>query len=264
MSGGAVFANEVGQESEANTIQITQEVYDDLMKYLSEEDIAVCDAIGKFLSKRCAEWGNEASVKMYGYRMFEDPFYFPLDVSKNAIPDNWDSLDEFYRLENAGMTKSLKGDASAPIRMTDVFDIADFHVRTMAAYSAFAPISNDVQRIMNMPGVREAVNYGMGVKGTKYLDTLLKTIASNKVRAGEMSEAAAPLQLFMNAYKRQAVSFNISTALKQPLSIYRAANEIDWKYIRRSPAVMSKSEYDRAYSEHRRGKHREASARCIR
>lgn len=247
MSGGAVFTNEVGQEAKINTIRITQDIYDDLIAHLSDEDKKVADAIGSFLSKRCAEWGNEASMKMYGYRMFEDPFYFPLDVSKNVLPANWDSLDEFYRLENAGMTKTLKSDASAPLRMTDIFDIADHHVRTMAAYSAFAPVSNDVQRIMNMPNVREAVNHGMGKKGVQYLDTLMKTIASNKVRNGDMSDAAAPLQFFMNAYKRQAVAFNLSTAIKQPLSIVRALNEIDGKYIRQAPAIMAKAEYQRIY-----------------
>ena len=248
MSGGAVFTNEVGQEAKINTIRITQDIYDDLIAHLSDEDKKVADAIGSFLSRRCAEWGNEASMKMYGYRMFEDPFYFPLDVSKNVLPANWDSLDEFYRLENAGMTKALKSDASAPLRMTDIFDIADHHVRTMAAYSAFAPVSNDVQRIMNMPDVREAVNYGMGKKGVQYLDTLMKTIASNKVRNGDMSDAAAPLQFFMNAYKRQAVAFNLSTAIKQPLSIVRAFNEIDGKYIRQAPAIMQKAEYQRIYN----------------
>ncbi len=246
-NGGAIFTNELGQESKSNTVQITQKIYDDLVSNLTSEDKRVADAVGKFLSRRCAEWGNEASMRMYGYRMYEDRNYFPLDVSQNALPTKWDSLEDFYKLENAGMTKALKSDASAPLRMTDIFDVADYHVRTMAAYSAFAPVSNDVQKIMNMPGVSEAMNYGLGKKGVQYFEKLMKTIASNKVRSGELSDAAAPLQFLMNAYKRQAVAYNISTALKQPLSIVRALNEIEGKYVAEVPLVMSKAEYSRIY-----------------
>ena len=246
-NGGAIFTNELGQESKANTVQITQEIYNNLVSNLTEQDKLVADTIGKFLSRQCAEWGNEASMRMYGYRKFEDPSYFPLDVSKNALPSKWDSLDDFYKLENAGMTKSLKSNASSPLRMTDVFDIADYHVRTMAAYSAFAPVSNDVEKMMNMPGVAEAMNSGLGKKGVQYFETLMKSIASNKVRSGELADAAAPIQFLMNAYKRQAVAYNISTALKQPLSIVRALNEIEGKYVKEVPLVMSKAEYSRIY-----------------
>jgi hypothetical protein len=247
-TGGAIFVNEAGVELKENTILINNATYDELISHLSDEDKRIADALGSFMVRRCAEWGNDASMQMYGYRMFEDPHYFPMDVSNNVLPANWDSMDEFYRLENAGMTKSIKENASAPLRMTDIFDVADFHVRTMAAYAAYAPVSNDMQRILNMPGVNEAVNVGMGKKGAKYLETLVKTIASNKVRTGDMSDAARPLQFFMNAYKRQAVSFNISTALKQPLSIVRALNDIDAKYILKVPASMLGKEYNRAYN----------------
>ncbi len=247
-TGGAIFVNEAGVELAKNTVLINDKTYNELVSHLTDEDKRIADALGNFMVHRCAEWGNDASMQMYGYRMFEDPHYFPMDVSNNVLPANWDSMDEFYRLENAGMTKSLKENASAPLRMTDIFDITDFHVRTMAAYTAYAPVSNDVQRIMNMPGVSEAVNVGMGKKGAKYLETLVKTIASNKVRSGDMSDAARPLQFFMNAYKRQAVSYNISTALKQPLSIVRALNEIDAKYIVKVPPTMSGREYSRAYN----------------
>ena len=247
-TGGAIFVNEAGVELKENTILINNATYDELISHLSDEDKRIADALGSFMVRRCAEWGNDASMQMYGYRMFEDPHYFPMDVSNNVLPANWDSMDEFYRLENAGMTKSIKENASAPLRMTDIFDVADFHVRTMAAYAAYAPVSNDMQRILNMPGVNEAVNVGMGKKGAKYLETLVKTIASNKVRTGDMSDAARPLQFFMNAYKRQAVSFNISTALKQPLSIVRALNDIDAKYILKAPASMMSKEYARAYN----------------
>lgn len=243
--GGAVFTNALGEESSARKIEhITQQKYDELISHLTEEDKRIADAVGRFLTNQAARWGNEASMAMYGYRMFEDPHYFPMDVSKNVLPKGWDQMDDFWRLENAGMTKSLKGDASAPLRMTDMFDVADHHIRTMAAYRAYAPVSNDVQRIMDMPGVKEAVSYGMGQKGVEYLDDLIKTIASNKVRNGDMSDAAAPLQFFMNAYKRQAVSFNLSTAAKQPLSLLRAFNEMDPKYI--MSANVSGEEYKRA------------------
>jgi hypothetical protein len=183
--------------------------------------------------------------------MYEDPNYFPLDVSstiKSKMKDDWINVNEFATLENASFTHSLKSDASAPLRMTNIFDVADFHVKTMAAYSSYAPISNDVQRIMKMPGVTEAIESSMGKQGLNYLKSLMQSIATNKVRNGDIAEATLPLQSLINAYKRQAVSFNVSTAIKQPLSIFRALNEIDGKYLLKAGKI-TKHDYNRIYND---------------
>ena len=43
------------------------------------------DALQEFLSTRAADWGNEASLLMYGYKKFVTRDYFPILTDGNYI-----------------------------------------------------------------------------------------------------------------------------------------------------------------------------------
>lgn len=243
-NGGACFVDDKGRESRAYTFPITPEIYNELMSHLTEEDKRIADGLVRFMANDCANWGNEASMYMYGYRMYEDPNYIPLDVVNYAIPKEIaDKIQQTKSIENASFTNPLKRNSTVPLRMTSLFDVANDHVRKMAAYNAYAPITNDMNRIMRMTDVSGAVKDKLGNPGWNYLKKFVERVAANEVRTGEVSAAAAPLTAMMNAYKRQAVAWNVSTMLKQPISILRAANEIDGKCLRR--ANVGKEEYQR-------------------
>lgn len=244
-NGGACFVDDRGNESRAYTVKITSEKFAELTSHLTDEDKRIADGLVKFMADECSEWGNDASMYMYGFRMYEDGSYIPLDVVNYAIPKEIaDKIQKTKSIENASFTNPLKRNSVVPLRMTDIFDIANNHVRRMAAYNAYAPITNDMNRIMKLSDVSGTVQEKMGRRGYKYLQDFVQTVAANEVRNGEMAESAAPLTTAMNLYKRQAVAWNVSTMLKQPISIFRAANEIDGKYIRQALA-LGKDEYRR-------------------
>lgn len=244
-NGGACFVDDRGNESRAYTVKITPEKFAELTSHLTEEDKRIADGLVKFMADECSEWGNDASMYMYGFRMYEDGSYIPLDVVNYAIPKEIaDKIQKTKSIENASFTNPLKRNSTVPLRMTDIFDITNNHVRRMAAYNAYAPITNDMNRIMKLSDVSGAVQEKMGRRGYKYLQDFVQTVAANEVRNGEMAESAAPLTTAMNLYKRQAVAWNVSTMLKQPISIFRAANEIDGKYLRQGFA-MNRDEYQR-------------------
>lgn len=244
-NGGACFVNSLGQEFREYTFPITEEIFNELTSNLTEEEKRIADGLVRFMADKCAEWGNEASMYMYGYRMYEDPNYIPMDVVNYALPQDLAAKKGTKSILNASFTKKLLRNASTPLRMTNIFDLTDDHVRRMASYGAYGPITNDLNRIMTLPGVNEAIQSRMGQKGVKYLKDFIETVAGNQVRVGEMAESAAPLTFLMNAYKRQAVAWNVSTMLKQPISIIRAANEIDAKYLAKGAVSIGKGEYKR-------------------
>lgn len=244
-NGGACFINDRGEENSANTYQINRLVMDQIASELTEQEKRIATGLVRFMSTECASWGNDASMYMYGYRMYEDPFYIPLDVVTYALQKDIGATKGNPSIENAPFTHAVKKDPSAPLRITDIFDVTDDHVRRMAAYNAYAPINNDVNRVLKMPGLLESVQNKMGKKGLKYLTDFVKTVDANEVRSGDMAESAAILQVAMNAYKRQAVSWNVSTMLKQPISLFRAANEISGKYLTKANVMIGSEEYNR-------------------
>ena len=228
--GGAIFLDEKGREIDTRTMVFDKGI-ESVFSVLTEEDKRICDGIVRYLSTRCAEQGNEASMYLYGYRKFGDKNYFPMSVSKTHLPGNWDQMDDFARLENMGFTKKVAGDAAAPLRIGGIFDTADSHVRSMAAYAAYAPVNNDVTRLIDMAGVKGSMEKHLGKRGYSYLTDFIKAVEQNKVRTGDNITISKGADKLANAYKRAAVSWNISTAMKQPISIVRALNAIDGKYI---------------------------------
>ena len=254
---GAVFTDANGKEFEARTFVITQGTMDELIKHLSEEDIRVADAMQRFLAHQCSEWGNEASMQMYGYRMYEDPDYFPIRVSETVKMRNapaWGAQIGDISLENSGFTKHVDRNSTSAIVVGNVFDITENHVKRMASYNAYAPICNDLQRVLSRSEVRGAIIRGLGDKGLRYIDNFLKNVNDNKVMQKETSGNYAWMQFLGNMSKRAAVSYNISTAVKQPLSILRVFNEMDPAFVLQAMTskgldarVYQSPEYKRLY-----------------
>ena len=238
-NGGVYFLDEHGKEIDTRRMVFDSGI-EKVFDTLTDEDKRICDGIVRFLSTRCADWGNEASLYLYGYRKFGDTKYFPMNVSKSHLPGNWDQMDDFARLENLGFTKKLGDNASAPLRLGGIFNTADSHVRAMAAYSAYAPINNDVTRMVDMAGMKGNIEKYLGKRGYSYLTDFIKAVEQNKVRSGDNIAIAKGFDKLGNAYKRAAVSWNISTAVKQPISMVRALNAIDGKYIAKAYADLMK------------------------
>ena len=228
--GGAIFLDEKGREIDTRTMVFDGNM-ESVFSVLTDDDKRICGGIVRYLSTRCAEQGNEASMYLYGYRKFGDKNYFPMHVSNAHLPGDWDQMDDFSRLENMGFTKKIAGDAAAPLRIGGLFDTADSHVRSMAAYASYAPVNSDVTRLIDMAGVKGNIEQHLGKRGYAYLTDFIKAVEQNKVRAGDNITISKGFDKLANAYKRAAVSWNISTAMKQPISIVRALNSIDGKYI---------------------------------
>ena len=234
-TGGAAFVNRKGKNNIVQTLRLDEQTFDSLMKHLSKKDIEVAKKVGDFLSSEVSEWGNEASMKLYGVRLFNEENYFPISSTNDSLTTNFTNVDNYRTIQNLGITKAVNPNAKNAIKIMDMFDVADTHIQQMSAYSSYAPLNDSMERLINMPNTKAAIENYMGEEGEKYLYNFLKTVNLNGARDGKWDPVIDKLS---GAYKKAAVSFNLSTAAKQPLSIYRAAIIIDPKYLVKAKANL--------------------------
>lgn len=227
-NGGAAFTNANNETSKVYVID--EATYNTLMEKLTADDKRIADGIGKFLSENCSEWGNEASMQLYGIRLYEDSNYFPIRTPSELRDTNFSNLADTHTIENSSFTHKLNKNANAAVVIGDVFDIADRHVNDMSAYSAYAPLNNSMERAFNANGLKRALSSAYGNNGIKYMQDFIDKINGNEPKR-TLAEITDKIPLWVpNNAKKAAVSANISTALKQPLSLVRSWLVIDPKY----------------------------------
>lgn len=246
-AGGVYFLNANG-EQQGKPIVIHESEYRSLIGKLSSEDIRIADGIGKYLSETCAEWGNEASMKLYGYKKFNDPNYFPITV--HGVKDQYH--DEIYSvvnsLEHKSFTKHVDKNSVKALDIHDIFKVSDNHAKEMAQYSGFAPINSTFTRVYNAPGVQTALLEQYGRRAIGYMNDFLDR--ANGKPVGKDTKATDMSQKFASMAKKAAVGFNVSTAMKQPISYIRAAPELDMDVFAKAGAEIFKpSRYNTLYNE---------------
>lgn len=231
-TGGVHFLNRNGQP-QGNAIVLNQSVFDGLMKNLTEQDIRMAKGISDFLSTECASWGNEASMELYGYKKFNDPNYFPINVHGDELAYNLAKKPEGNALERKGFTKRVDPNSTKAIDIRDIFEVADRHVEDMSMYAGYAPFNSTLYRIVNAPGFQATLREQYGKSGVDYLladNGFLKRI-NGMANDQQVPKALSFGQKMANMAKKAAVSFNFSTAAKQPISFFRAWQEIEMKYL---------------------------------
>lgn len=59
----------------------------------------------KYLAENCADWGNETSMTLYGYKKFGDKFYWPIKTNENTrdtMDSNVGDNTSLYAVKNWG------------------------------------------------------------------------------------------------------------------------------------------------------------------
>lgn len=250
-NGGAFFLNRNGEQQSKESVVITEDVYNSLMSKLSKEEIRIAEATQKFLANECAEWGNEVSMQLYGYRMYNDRDYFPIAVSKDYTQTDLTRISDNHRLENIGFTKQLQR-SKLPVYIRDIFDVADKHVEDMAMYNGYVPTNNMLERVYNSGGVKTAISEQYGKNGIKYVEDFLRRANGITGSRGGDTSFMTPSNFMENTAKKTAVAFNLSTGLKQPLSYLRASTEIEYKYLAKAAtdsSVFSPKKYAALFDE---------------
>lgn len=105
---------------------------------LTQRQREVADRLQEFMNTRSAEWGNEVSMKRFGYEMFTEENYFPIETDANnrKAVDEQAQENSLFRLLNLSATKPLAPNARNAIVIRDVFDVFTAHCSDMAKYNA--------------------------------------------------------------------------------------------------------------------------------
>lgn len=205
---------------------------------LSNEQVRMAKDMQTYLSTTAAEWGNEASMKMYGIRKFKEKAYWPIKTSDDYVRTNDANSGNgagLWGVKNKGMTKAVQAKANNPLVIHDAFDTWYQHVDDMATYSSLvAPLSDAMKwynwRSGTEASVKEALENLYGDKGKRYFLTLMKDVNG-------MSDRASPTKLnkllgMLNRnWKVAKVGGNLRVFVQQPTSYLRAATEVDPKYL---------------------------------
>lgn len=109
---------------------------DTFRSYLSERQIEVADALQQYAANRGAEMGNEVSMRRFGYEMFTEENYWPVESDSNnmAAKDQNAHENSLLRLLNMSATKGLTKDANNAIVVRSVFDVFTDHTGGRAAH----------------------------------------------------------------------------------------------------------------------------------
>lgn len=216
---------------------------DMLDSILTERQREVADALQQFMVDTCGEWGNEVSMKRFGYRGFGEKNYFPIQTDSNDRPavDPDAKANDMFRLLNLSATKALTINANNALVVSDIFEVFTDHASDMAKYNALAlPILDalkwynykertNVNGLVYTDTVQRSVETAYGRTAQKYVVTLLKDL--NGKHEGGTSRSDAVTKRMVSNYKAAAVGANLRVAIQQPTAYVRAAQEIDAKYL---------------------------------
>lgn len=220
----------------------------------------VADAIRKYMTETCAEWGNEITMRLYGYRAFTDEAYVPLIVDPSQLTSASESVETgLYRILNMGFTKSLNDKVDTSVYATNLFDVFANHAADMAKYSTLGMPVLDAVRWLNWREVVEDENGNLsrsgksmknvmeeayGEEAYQYVRKWLNDLnGSAKQESNDISKALSKL---VRGYKRAVVAGSSKVALLQPMSYYKASTVISNSSLTKALNLLS--EDDKAIS----------------
>jgi hypothetical protein len=201
---------------------------------LTERQKKVAEAIQRYMSTTCAEWGNEISMKRFLTKEFNEQFYFPIESND----ENLDTKDpkaqqsDLYRLLNISATKPLTKGANNEVIIRNVFDVFANHSSDMAKLNAFGMALLDYMKWINyrvktvnddgqisVSGVRKSMEKAYGSEANKYVLSLIKDINGRYNDNGDNKF----LMKMIRGAKTVMVGNNLRVALLQFTAYPRAA-----------------------------------------
>lgn len=228
-----------------------------IINSLTEEEKTIADKLQKFMAEDCAAWGNETSMKIHGYKKFEDPTYFPIQSDEDFLESGQtDKAELMPKLWTAGFTKALTPGADNPIMLDDIFNVVTKHITEMSMYNALAPALLDFERIYNYKQksengayrvnttVQEEIRRAYGVKAQLYIENLMRDLNNTNKRKDKV-DTELPNKLIAN-YKKAKIGFNFRVLIQQPTAIIRSAMMINPKYLiaaQGKPAIKEMQEH---------------------
>lgn len=219
---------------------------DKISRWLTDEQKAYADTLVGFLSTTMAEYGNAASMEMYGYKKFNETYYIPFHTAAEQRFQRGDEGPQGEnagtgRLKNSGFTKKLQHGANATLVVGGLTDTVSEHIHKMATYAAMVQPIENMKRLLNhkvmepdgtVNTIRALIGQKYGQASQDYMTQLLKDL--NGAAMGD-ERATDLVNSMIGAFKRGAVMASASVVLQQPTAMARAMAYISPKYFTQNP-----------------------------
>lgn len=218
----------------AKPYKVTETDIGEMLKILTEEQKKFVDEIVGFLSNTCADWGNETSMKLFGYEKYGETYYFPIKVADIALPKSMESMPRDTTLKHPPQSKKTKEHARQPLMVLDFFDVVTNHINSMALYNSMVLPMLDIDRVMNYAesettkingveveqikdGARSMFRQAWGRASEEYIEGLFKSINGQK-----NVDSAGLGDVLLSNSKKTAVAASLNVLFQQFGSITRS------------------------------------------
>lgn len=205
-----------------------------IVNVLTDEQIAIADGLQKLLTTTLSDYGNEASMKAYGYKKFTGKDYWPIKSAKEGIHSNIEKgAGNTRSIKNIGMAQQVIPHANNALDLGGLFQTFSNHAADMIDYSAWLCPMEDAQRLYNFKFREEdGTQTGKTMKGLlntvggagseQYWHRLMEDI-QNGLSPVNDSAFLEPINKVIGNVKGASVGANIRVIVQQPTAILRAA-----------------------------------------
>lgn len=246
---GGVIQPEVGTGRKkiargTEAIRLTLNDLQRIVSVLDPQARMAAQTLQRLTTGQLADWGNEASLKAYGYRKFTEKNYWPIKSAAEELHSNVEKGENNTRsIKNIGMAKKVIPHANNALELVDALDVFARHTADMVEYSSWLLPMEDANRLFNFAFRDEKGNRtGKTIKGelnrvggagsTQYWQRLMEDI-QNGIRVRADTNAERSVGRIVGNAKGAAVGANLRVVLQQPTAFLRANAVI-------SPASLSK------------------------
>ena len=232
----------IGRGFEA--IRLTEADLQQIAGSLTAEQVKIADGLQGLTTGLLADYGNDASMRAYGYKKFTEKNYWPIKSSPESVQRTSEKGGEQPRsIQNIGLAKPLTPDANNTLDVPGIFTTFAKHAAEMTDYAAWLCAMEDANHLFNYkfrdatgktdgPNIKQILDKYGGIGAENYWQALMDNIQNgiNLREFGPMSDFAGKA---ISGFKGAAVGGNIRVVIQQPTAFFRAAAVLD-------PADMAK------------------------
>lgn len=216
-----------------DAILLSGEDLGSIVKVLSDEEITIADALQKLTAGLLADYGNEASMAVYGYKKFTGTGYWPIQTAKEGIHATVEKgANNTRSIKNIGLAKATVPHASNALDLPGIFETFATHSADMVDYAAWLAPMEDANRLFNykyrdengsptnrtVKGLLERVG-GSGAQN--YWHNLMVNIQNGIAVPGD-DPMTRLVSKGIGSFKGAAVGGNVRVVIQQPTAFFRA------------------------------------------
>ena len=232
----------IGRGFEA--IRLTEADLQQIAGSLTAEQVKIADGLQGLTTGLLADYGNDASMRAYGYKKFTENGYWPIRSAREGVQSTVEKGGNQPRsIQNVGLAKPLTPGANNPLDIPGIFTTFANHAAEMTDYAAWLCTMEDANHLFNyqfrdengLPtgrNIRQILDEYGGRGAQSYWRSLMDNIQNgiNLKEFGPMTDFAGKA---ISGFKGAAVGGNIRVVIQQPTAFFRAAAVLD-------PADMAK------------------------